>query len=46
MAIRLRDDGLDDHIIAVALEIDDDQVPNVLEIAENKLDRLIGNDAF
>jgi hypothetical protein len=44
VAIRLRDDGLSDHVIAVALEIDDDQVPMLLNIAERKLTSLMGSD--
>jgi hypothetical protein len=42
VAIRLRDEGADDHVIAVALAIDDDQVATLLEIAEAKLANLIG----
>jgi hypothetical protein len=41
VAIRLRDEGLDDHVIAVALGLDDDQVPVLLRIADSKLDHLI-----
>jgi hypothetical protein len=41
VAIRLRDEGLDDHVIAVALGLDDDQVPALLHIAGSKLDRLM-----
>jgi hypothetical protein len=37
VAIRLRDEGVGDHVIAVALAIDDDEVPNVLRIAAAKL---------
>jgi hypothetical protein len=44
VAIRLRDDGRSDHIIAVALEIDDDQVPTLLDIAERKLEHLMAPD--
>jgi hypothetical protein len=44
VAIRLRDEGLDDHVIAVALEIDDDQVPNLLGIADAKLSNLMAVD--
>ena len=44
VAIRLRDDGLGDHVIAVALGIDDDQVPVLLQIAESKLSNLISLD--
>jgi hypothetical protein len=41
VAIRLRDMGHDDHVIAVALEIDDEQVPTVLHLAERKLRSLL-----
>ncbi len=41
MAIRLRDGGYDDHAIAVAADIDDDQVPMLLQIATSKLTNLI-----
>ena len=41
VAVRLRDEGEDVHVIAVALAIDDDQVPTLLEIADAKLTRLI-----
>ena len=44
VAIRLRDDGLDDHVIAVALGIDEDQVPVSLRVAQRKLDRLLTMD--
>ena len=44
VAIRLRDDGHDDHVIAVALGIDDDQVPSSLRVARRKLDRLLSMD--
>jgi hypothetical protein len=44
VAIRLRDDGFDDHVIAVALEIDDVQVPTLLQIANRKLENLIALD--
>ena len=46
VAIRLRDDGLDTHVIAVALAVDDDQVPTLLEIAERKLINLMALDAI
>ena len=41
VAIRLRDEGLHDHVIAVALEIEDDQVPTLLGIADAKLGNLM-----
>jgi hypothetical protein len=41
VAIRLRDEGLGDHVIALALEIDDDEVPMVLRIAYSKLKNLM-----
>jgi hypothetical protein len=44
VAIRLRDDGFDDHVIAVALQIDDRQVPTLLQIANRKLENLIALD--
>jgi hypothetical protein len=44
VAIRLRDEGLHDHVIAVALEIDDDQVPTLLGIADAKLNNLMAID--
>lgn len=37
VAIRLRDEGVDDHLIAVALEVEDNQVPTLLQIADGKL---------
>jgi hypothetical protein len=44
VAIRLRDEGLHYHVIAVALEIDDDQVPTLLGIADAKLNNLMAVD--
>jgi len=41
VAMRLRDDGASEHVIAVALEIEDDEVPLLLDIAEAKLTRLL-----
>lgn len=41
VAIRLRDGGLDDHVIALALELDDDEVPMLMQIAHSKLDRIM-----
>jgi hypothetical protein len=41
VAIRLRDECLDDHLIAVALGIDVDQVRTTLEIADGKLANLM-----
>jgi hypothetical protein len=44
VAIRLRDEGQHDHVIALALEIDEDQVPTLLQIADSKLSNVIGLD--
>jgi hypothetical protein len=44
VAIRLRDNGLDDHVIAVAVGVDDQEVPVLLEIAESKLTNLMALD--
>jgi len=41
VAIRLRDAGTNDHVIAVALDIDDDQVATLLHIADAKLANLL-----
>jgi hypothetical protein len=41
VAIRLHDAAADDHTIAVALEIDEDQVVWELRIAQAKLDNLM-----
>ena len=41
VAIRLRDDGAGNRTIAVALAIEDDEVPALLGIAEAKLSALI-----
>ena len=41
MAIRLRDDGFDHRVIALALAIDEQLVPMLLRIADSKLARLI-----
>lgn len=41
VALRLRDNGFDDHVIAVVLDVEDVQVPALLRIAEAKLARLI-----
>jgi hypothetical protein len=46
VAIRLRDGGFDDQVIAVALEIEDAQVPTLLQIANSKLENLIALDVF
>jgi hypothetical protein len=37
VAIRLRDEGHGDRVIAAALEIDEDQVPTLLRVADSKL---------
>jgi hypothetical protein len=39
--MRLRDAGLDDHVMAVVLDLDDDQVPVLMEIAHRKLNHLM-----
>ncbi len=44
VAIRLRDEGLHDHVVAVALGIEDDQVPTLLGIADAKLTNLMAVD--
>jgi hypothetical protein len=41
VAVRLSDEGANHHLIAVALAIDDDQVPTILEIAQAKLSNLL-----
>jgi hypothetical protein len=41
VAVRLSDEGADDHLIAVALAVDDDQVQTILEIAHAKLANLL-----
>ena len=46
MAIRLRDDGFDDHVIAIALGIDDHQVDTLLHIANSKLTNLMALDGI
>jgi len=45
VAIRLRDEGLGDHVIAVALEIEEAEVPILLHIADSKLTNLMAVDA-
>jgi hypothetical protein len=45
-AIRLRDDGFGDHVIAVALGIDDHQVATLLQIANSKLTNLMALDGI
>lgn len=42
VALRLRDEGLEDGVIAIALDIDIDQVPVLHQLAERKLERLMG----
>jgi hypothetical protein len=44
VAVRLHDDGFDDHVIAVAVGIDDLEVPVLLQIAEWKLTNLMNSD--
>jgi len=45
VAIRLRDAGMHDHVVAVALGIDDDQVPTLLGIADAKLTNVMAMDS-
>jgi hypothetical protein len=44
VALRLRDNGFDDHVVAVVLDIEDIQVPTLLRVAEAKLARLVAGD--
>jgi len=44
VAIRLRDEGQRDHLIALALEIDEDQVPTLLRLADSKLSNVMSRD--
>lgn len=44
MAIRLNDDGCGVHVIAVALDIADDEVATLLQIARTKLANLMASD--
>jgi hypothetical protein len=44
VAIRLRDEGFDDHVIAVATDTDDTQVPATLRVADLKLANLLASD--
>ncbi len=46
VAIRLRDGGYVDHVIALALDLDDDQVPILLQLADNKLANLMSLDVI
>jgi hypothetical protein len=41
VAVRLRDHGFDDHVIAVAIGIGKHEVPILLRIAERKLINLL-----
>jgi hypothetical protein len=43
VALRLRDVGASLHTIAVAIGVDDDQVPPLLTIADSKLERLLSD---
>jgi DNA-directed RNA polymerase specialized sigma24 family protein len=43
VALRLRGIGLDDEVIAIALDIDIDQVPVLVQLAERKLERLMND---
>ena len=44
VAVRLRDVGFEDQVIAVALGIDEQLVPMLLRIADGKLARLISGE--
>jgi hypothetical protein len=44
VAIRLRDEGFDDHVIAVATDMEDAQVPTTLRVADLKLASLLSSD--
>jgi hypothetical protein len=44
VAIRLNDDGCGVHVIAVALDIADDEVATLLQIARTKLANLMASD--
>jgi hypothetical protein len=44
VAVRLRDDGVDDRLIGVALGIDELEVPTLLKIADSKLTNLMAID--
>jgi hypothetical protein len=46
VAIRLRDEGIGDHAIAVALEIEDAEVTMLLHIADSKLTNLMALDSI
>lgn len=41
VALRLRDNGFDDEVIAAALDVEHVQVPALLRIAEGKLAKLM-----
>ncbi len=45
VAVRLRDEGSSNHVIATALGIDDDQVDALLVVADAKLRNLEASDA-
>jgi hypothetical protein len=45
VAVRLREEGVGDCVIAAALGIDDDQVPALLQIADCKITNLMASDA-
>lgn len=45
VALRLRHNGFDDHVIAVVLDVEDVQVPTLLRIAEAKLARLMARES-
>jgi hypothetical protein len=46
VAIRLRDEGYDDRVIATALEIDEFNVPMLMNIANSKLTNLMALDTL
>lgn len=45
VALRLRDNGFDDHVISIVLDIEEVQVPTLLRIAGSKLARLMALEA-
>jgi hypothetical protein len=44
VAVRLRDEAVGDHLIAVALGIEEAEVPTLLHIADSKLTNLMALD--
>jgi hypothetical protein len=45
VALRLHYAGMSDHVIAIALGVDDDQVPLQLQIAHAKLGNLLPDES-